>query len=401
MAMTTPWVLDNLGETTLERIADQITSAGGKIVGELRKLDNGGAVANLESKTAVAAMSNVIDWFAFMKIRCHLPKTLLRGTVSIVVKNLSTDHKAKDIVDAMQEEGVEILELYLFKNSRNQLTGTVKATVKGSPKVKEWLEKGKGEIRGARVWVERQRTPMTCFNCNKIGHRAADCKESKKCKKCGQADHLKAECKANAEELKAKCQYCFEEGHNRGGCQKKTADEREERKKFKMEKKDPVLENPWFSNKANNNEKKGNLDDLKAEKDNLDLKALKKVLQDEMQDEMKKMKEEMERFRKDLMQQLVAEMIEQMKKMTKELMEEMMQQQKQWQKQQLSTLLSAKRKEMTTPTRAGDKKKMVQQGEGKNLEKEMLEENLENDNEGDKESKASAKKGKGGGAKKK
>ena len=63
-------------------------------------------------------------------------------------------------------------------------------------------------------------------------------------KRCGQENHLKAGCPAKADELVTKCSYCFEEGHRRGGCQKKRQDEQDERKKFKMEKKDPMFGNP-------------------------------------------------------------------------------------------------------------------------------------------------------------
>jgi hypothetical protein len=68
------------------------------------------------------------------------------------------------------------------------------------------------------------------------------------------------DCKADVNELAAKCSYCFEEDHRKGDCQKKREDEKEERQKFKMEKKDPVLDNPWQKKPAkddtNDNENK-------------------------------------------------------------------------------------------------------------------------------------------------
>jgi hypothetical protein len=164
----TSWIFDNAGDIPLENIAAMIEGAGGTIEGELRKLDKGGVVAIIDNKTAPAAMSKIADWCATMKIRCHLHKPILRGTVRVIIKNLPIDYEADDIVDALRAEGLEILELCMFKNSRGIPTGTVKTTVKGSNKIQEWLERGKGEIRGVRVLVERQRSPLTCFNCNKI-----------------------------------------------------------------------------------------------------------------------------------------------------------------------------------------------------------------------------------------
>ena len=348
-----------------------------------------------------------------MKIRCHLPKSLLGGTVPIVIKNLSTDNRAQDIVDALQAEGVEIMELYMFKNSRGQLTGTVKATVKGSSKVKEWLEKGKGEINGARVLVERQRTPMTCFNCNAIGHRAAECKETKKCKMCGEAGHLKAECAANPEEQATKCQYCFEEGHRRGECQKKRDAEREERKNYRKEKADPVIENPW--NKMPANEKaseheKDSLEDLKAE------------MTAQMQEEMKRLQQEMKEMMmeemKKMMKEMTTNMMNQMKETMKEIMKETLkQQQHQWQdqqrqqhqQQQLSSLdrSSALKRSLTSPKeQKGERKKVQEQEEGerRNLDEEMhgvKPDTEENEGEKEKRKKEEPKKGKGGGASKK
>ena len=176
----TSWIFDNVGETTPRTIAKQIEEAGGKIEGEPRKLDKGGVVVNIDTETATATMSKMADWCAGMKIRCHLPKPLLRGTLRVIIKELPIDYDADDIMDAMRAEGVEILEMYIFKNGHGSQTGTIKVTVKGGNKVKEWVERGKGEIKGARILVERQRAPMTCFNCNKIGHRIAECKEAKK-----------------------------------------------------------------------------------------------------------------------------------------------------------------------------------------------------------------------------
>ena len=128
----TSWIFDNVGETTLDAIAKQIEKSGGKIEGEMRKMDKGGVVVNVESATAAATMSKMADWCATRKIRSHLPKPLLRGTAKIIVKNLPIDYEASDIIEAMLDEGVEALEIYIFKNSRGTPTGTIKATVKGT-----------------------------------------------------------------------------------------------------------------------------------------------------------------------------------------------------------------------------------------------------------------------------
>jgi hypothetical protein len=368
----TPWIFDNVGDTTPEAIKAQIEKSGGKIEGEPKKLDKGGVAFDVERATATATMSKMADWCAERKIRSHLPKPVLRGTAKIVIKNLPIDYDAEDIVEALQEEGVEAVELYMFKNSHNSPTGTVKATVKGSNKMKEWLERGRGEIKGVRIGVERQRAPMTCFNCNKIGHRIAECKEAKKCKQCGQEGHLKAACDVSAEELAAKCNYCFDEGHRRGECQKKREDEREERHKHKTEKKDPVFENAWAkkpaSDGANDHEKKNGSDN-----------EMKKGWGDMKEEMEKEMKEQMEKFRsdlrnevkemlKDMMQEIMKNMMGQMKGMMKEAMGEVMHQQQQ------HNPLSGLKRRMATPNEQKGGRKKVDKEEvgGKNLEEELF-----------------------------
>ena len=370
----TSLIFDNVGDTAPETIESKIKEAGGKIEVEMRKLDKGGFVVGVDSEKAAATMSKIADWCATKKIRCHLPKPVLQGTVCIIVKNLPTDYDPDEIVEALLEEGVTVLELYMFKNSRGMHTGTVKATAKGSNKVKEWLASGRGEIKGARIGVERQRTPTTCFNCNMIGHRSMDCKVPKKCKKCGQAGHLKADCKVGAEELQSKCNYCFEEGHRRGGCPKKRIDERDERQKFKMEKKDPVLENPWAKKPTSSktSENNGSLEKMKEE--------LKKELKEEMQLLQQDMMKEM---MKDMMNQMKETMMEMMKKQMNQMMSQMLNQQQQWQKQQQQQWqqkqqqqheLSALKRKLATPKQQqGNNKKNIEheQGGGTNLEKQF------------------------------
>ena len=93
-----------------EIIAAQIEQAGGKIEGKLRKMTNGGFVASIDSTTATAAMSKIADWCASWKIRCHLPKPMLRGTVGIIVKNMPIDYEGDDIVEVIRDEGPEAMD---------------------------------------------------------------------------------------------------------------------------------------------------------------------------------------------------------------------------------------------------------------------------------------------------
>jgi len=320
----TSWILDNVGGTMLEEIADRISAAGGKIEGELHKMAKGGVVVTLDNVTAPATMCKIADWCASKKIQCHLPKTIVLGTARIVIKNLPAEFEANDIVEALREEDLEILELYMFKNSH----GMIKTTVKASSKVTEWTNNKMGEIRGTWYSVEKQRIPMTCFNCNKIGHRAATCLEEKKCKNCGQGGHLKADCIDNASKMSSKCNYCFGEDHRRGECQKKKEDEREERKKYKEENKNPVFENAWTktttSSKPNDNENKDERENLKEE--------IKKEMKEEMQaiqqtmiEEMKLMQQMMKEEMRQLIQELTKPMVtEMMKEIKREMKNEMM-----------------------------------------------------------------------------
>ena len=125
-------------------------------------------VVKLEDKTAAATMSIISDWCAKLKIRMHLPKMLQRGTARVLIKNIP-DWTPQEIVEALHKKGVKTLELYMFRNARGQYTGTAKLTVKASGKIEEWLEAGKVEIGGARILVERQRAPKSCFNCGRSG----------------------------------------------------------------------------------------------------------------------------------------------------------------------------------------------------------------------------------------
>jgi flagellar biosynthesis GTPase FlhF len=405
---TTSWIFDNVGNTTIDEIAFQIKEAGGEIEGELRKLDKGGIVAVFSNKTAPTAMCKIADWCAISKVRCHLPKSILQGTVRMVIKNLPIDYDADDVVDALREEGLEILELYMFKNSRNQTTGMVKATVKGSTKVKEWLERGRGEIKGARVGVERQRAARACFNCNKIGHLIADCKEAKKCKQCGQEGHLKAECKADAEELANKCSYCFEEEHRRGECKKKREDEREEREKFKQEQKDPVFNNPWKkiapSNEVKEEEKKESMEEMKEELRKQIKEEMKEIKKEMMKEIMKEMVKEIGSHMREMMKEIMKDVVEMVKKemMKQQKQQEDQQQQQHQQEQQLKqqNSLSQLKRKMNTPgeQKGGRKKSEQAAGGGKNLTEELFgadtDEEMEGDGEG--KDKGEGKKGSGG-----
>ena len=363
-------IFDNLGEMELELIAEQIEEAGGKVEGKLRKLAKGGVVASVDSKSAPIVMCKIADWCARWKIRMHLPKPVTRGTVRLIVKNLPTDYETEDIARELRRQGLDLLDMYMFRNSRNSATGTAKVTVKGSPKVEQWLDDGKGEICGVIIKVERQRTATTCFNCNKIGHRKAECKEAAKCKKCGGEGHLKVDCEASGDELEKKCSYCFEEGHTRGECQKKREDERSERQNFKMEKKDPVLENPWMQAQGSN--EKG------------------KEGKEEMMTELRKeMKEQFKELQKEMMKDTIKEVMEMMKEMMKEMVKETMvgmvaeilRQQQQQQQQQLSSL--KRRMDSTPKEQQGSKKKEREETkDGKRLAGEFEAEAVASEAEG-------------------
>ena len=288
----TSWIFDNVGMTTPLEIATEVKRAGGKIEDEakLRKLEKGGVVVIIDSESAPITMCKIADWCAARKIRSHLPKTMLRGTVRLIIKNLPSDYEAEEVAEALRNEGLEILDMYMFKNANGYTTGTVKVTVKGSDKVRDWLEKERGEVKGVRIQVERQRSVTKCFNCNKIGHRIADCQETTKCKKCGQEGHLKATCTADPGELATKCGYCFEGGHSKSLCQAKREDEKKERENFKKEKKDPELKNPWHKQQESEQENKEGKDEM--------MKEMKKTMKEELdQMQMEMMKTMMNSFK--------------------------------------------------------------------------------------------------------
>ena len=92
-------IFDNVGVTTPLEIATKVKEAGGKIENEveLRRLEKGGVVIIVDSDSAPIAMCKMADWCASKKIRCHLPKSVLRGTVRLVLKNLPSDYEAEDL----------------------------------------------------------------------------------------------------------------------------------------------------------------------------------------------------------------------------------------------------------------------------------------------------------------
>ena len=195
---TTSWIFDNAGSTSLEEIAAQIKAAGGKIDGDLRKLEKGGVVANIDSKTATAAMSKIADWCAAVKIRAtrdginshQEPANRLRSGSHR--RNISRRGSGDPGTLHVQEQTRRV-HRHGQSNSEGKQHGE---GVDG--------ERERRDRRGEGL-VERQRTSMTCFGCNNIGHRILECKEAKRCKQCGQTDHMKATCTVNKEELATKC----------------------------------------------------------------------------------------------------------------------------------------------------------------------------------------------------
>lgn len=65
---------------------------------------------------------------------------------------------------------------------------------------------------GCRCRITRFEQPQCCFNCQKFGHLARNCTESKvegrKCYRCGRDDHIAKECNSAP-----KCYVCGAEGH--------------------------------------------------------------------------------------------------------------------------------------------------------------------------------------------
>ena len=104
----------------------------------------------------MAAVCRAHDDFAKVGVRAHLPKSALSGTAKVVVKGLPTDYEEEEIIEALAE--VELKDLYMFKKRHSgEFTGVVKCTIKGSKKLKEWLDQGKASVEGISI-VERERT---------------------------------------------------------------------------------------------------------------------------------------------------------------------------------------------------------------------------------------------------
>jgi len=257
-------------------------------------LDKGGIVFKLGEDTAMATMGKLQDWCVSYKIRAHLPRSMLAGTVKMVIKYWDHDQSMEEVIKALQDEGLKLVEIYMIKNKKKQFGGIVKITAKGSEKVQQWLEKGQAEIHGARYQVEKDRRAKKCFNCNKFGHMKADCPQEALCRRCGQPGHLGADCTVAEEELRNKCGYCFDETHNRADCQHRKDDERKERenhrKKQQLGVAKPVakrMESVW-----------GKQEPREPEKNNDD--TLNKAIE-MMREEMER---QMESFRAEMVKQM-------------------------------------------------------------------------------------------------
>jgi hypothetical protein len=369
--MASTWVFDNIRDVSVDSIKASIEECGGELEGEMAKLEKGGVTAKLTKETGLAAMAKMFDWCADNKIRCHLPKGALSGTASVVLRGIDRNYEAEEVVEALQQEGgLELMQLYMFKNDRKQFTGTVKIIAKGSKTLKQWLDAGRGDIYGIRLQVERERASKKCFNCNKYGHIKAECKGGPRCRKCGQEGHLGADCGEAAEVLATKCGYCFTEGHSSATCQEKRDDVREERKNHKKEKQEINVGSVWEAKAELRKEKEANTEELQKQQQ----QAFIKEMRQEVEQEMQKQKEQMQNQLQEMMKTMMFEMMKGQKKLMQEMLMESSKQTEALIERMLAgmkmkdDLASLKRTGSSTPSdKRGAKRTATEGTDGKNL----------------------------------
>ena len=195
-----------------------------------QSLEKGGFSVTMKGIKAIITMCDLKDWFAKKKIRIHIPKNLLQGSARVVMRNFNAENQSWEIIDAIEEAGVKVLDLYMIRNKTTQyFTGMIKVTLLGNRTMNTWLETGKANLCGVRRPIERERKALKCNNCYHYNHKMEDCKFGKQCRKCGSTEHVAAECKTDKQQLTTNCGYCREEGHTSKECTTRREDEKNER----------------------------------------------------------------------------------------------------------------------------------------------------------------------------
>ncbi|CAF1111596.1 unnamed protein product, partial [Brachionus calyciflorus] len=110
--------------------------------------------------------------------------------------------------------------LRMIKKSTGQKIQLVKAVMSNSEKFNQIMKNGCIYLGCSRIRVTQWKfgiSPLQCFKCQKLGHRAESCTGKEKCLKCGKFDHKRDQCPVKDDPSKYHCINC---GGNHVACSK-------------------------------------------------------------------------------------------------------------------------------------------------------------------------------------
>ena len=158
-----------------------------------------------------------IDHIGNWKVDCRLPQhqKLSFGVIGPV--ELDTD--LVELLEYLKENDPKIMKIQrLFKGKRQErtLSKCIKICY-DSPNLPEHIKVGYQRFK-VSVFID---APWQCFNCQRFGHNAANCRSQQRCLLCGR-NHKLSECEGKTRpNFNTKCANCGgAHAANYGGCQK-------------------------------------------------------------------------------------------------------------------------------------------------------------------------------------
>ena len=151
------WIFNDTGEISEENLEKLITTYGGEMI-STKNVEIGGIAVTTKETNAVAIMCEIKDFCAREQFRIQIPKDLLQGSANIFIRYLNSTLTATDIVNMIEEAGVEVLNLYIIRNKvTKNFTELVKAVLLGNNTLDKWMTDRKANLGDVRITMERER----------------------------------------------------------------------------------------------------------------------------------------------------------------------------------------------------------------------------------------------------